>query len=78
MEKQKRGPKSQTLVMVPLSELISKLPANSKVKLSRVWYSGILESLGQDESEPCPFPEAPNQVEEKIHVESLDLTDETE
>lgn len=76
MTTKKRGPKSQTLIMVPLSELVAKLPAGSNVKLSRVWYESIQETLGL--SEPNAFPEAPSQIEEKIHVESLDLTDETE
>ena len=75
----KRGPKSQTLIMVPLSELVSKLPAGSNIKISRVWYESIQETLGL--SEPSPFPEgipttdSGTIIEDKIHVESLDLSE---
>lgn len=75
----KRGPKSQTLIMVPLSELVTKLPAGSKVKISRVWYELLNETLGSSD-EPCPFPEGvfstvDTAPETKIHVESLDLSE---
>lgn len=79
----KRGPKSQTLIMIPLSELVAKLPAGSKVKLSRVWYSEIQETLGLVETpeqdtpiNSIPATDSGTVIEDKILVESLDLTDE--
>ena len=72
----KRGPKSQTLVMVPLSELVVKLPAGSNIKISRVWYDSIQETLGLTAPvyEFMPLA-ADNSPQEQIHVESLDLSD---
>jgi hypothetical protein len=78
MTTQKRGPKSQTLVMVPLSELVSKLPAGSRIKISRVWYELLQETLGSAEAE-TEFIEVENEnTKDQIFVESLDLSDETE
>lgn len=68
----KRGPKTQTLIMVPLSELVSKLPAGSNVKLSRVWYESIQETLGLNKVEQSFETPEP---QDAILVESLDLTD---
>jgi hypothetical protein len=78
MTTQKRGPKSQTLIMVPLSELVSKLPAGSKIKISRVWYELLQETLGSANAE-TEFSEVENEnTKDQIFVESLDLSDETE
>lgn len=76
----KRGPKAQTLVMVPLAELVAKLPASGNVKISRVWYEDLQKTLGfiasvndaATQTVGSPEPEAQNQ----IFVESLDLTEE--
>ena len=76
----KRGPKAQTLVMVPLAELVAKLPASGTVKISRVWYEDLQKTLGfiasvndaATQTVISPEPEAQNQ----IFVESLDLTEE--
>ena len=77
----KRGPKSQTLIMVSLSELVAKLPAGANIKISRVWYSEIQETLGlvvaNENANSAPIiTESGEIVESKIHVESLDLSDE--
>lgn len=74
---QKRGPKAPTLVMIPLSELVAKLPPNANIKLSRVWHEEIQETLGftkvvNDFLQTTS--ESPQQPENKILVEALDLS----
>lgn len=71
----KRGPKAQTLIMVPLSELVSKLPSTGNVKISRVWYEEIQKTLGFIETVNESIQQAV-EPENKILVEALDLTDE--
>jgi len=51
----KRGPKAQTLIMVPLEELVSALPVGAKIKISRVWWQEMQETLGLT---PTDAPEA--------------------
>jgi hypothetical protein len=64
--------------MVPLLELVSKLPAGSKIKISRVWYELLQETLGSANAE-TEFSEVENEnTKDQIFVESLDLSDETE
>jgi hypothetical protein len=77
MEKQKRGPKSQTLIMVPLSELVAKLPAGSNVKISRVWFQELQETLGLSPfSESATVVSATPETPEQISVTTLDLSDD--
>jgi len=79
MEKQKRGPKSQTLIMVPLSELVAKLPAGSNVKISRVWFQELQETLGLSPfSENVTAVSAASEAPEQISVTTLDLSDDQE
>lgn len=65
--------------MVSLSELVAKLPAGANIKISRVWYESIKETLGLVETKEntggTPVTESGEIVESKIHVESLDLSD---
>lgn len=79
MNSQKRGPKAQTLIMVPLSELVSKLPSTGNVKLSRVWYEEIQKTLGFIETVNESVQQAANsdsEPENKILVQSINLDSE--
>lgn len=67
--------------MVSLSELVAKLPAGANIKISRVWYESIKETLGlsKNESPPedgVPVTDSGTVIGDKILVESLDLSDE--
>jgi hypothetical protein len=74
----KRGPKSQTLIMVPLAELIAKLPATSNVKISRVWFQELQETLGLSPFTPesTTAVSAAPETAEQISVTTLDLSDD--
>lgn len=79
MTPQKRGPKSQTLIMVPLSELVSKLPPSANIKISRVWFQELQETLGLSIPETNnTTPVEANQPTEQILVETLDLSGDQE
>lgn len=66
--------------MVSLSELVAKLPAGANIKISRVWYESIKETLGlvktKENTSGTPVTESGTVIEDKILVESLDLSDE--
>jgi hypothetical protein len=74
----KRGPKSQTLIMVPLSELASKLPPSANIKISRVWFQEIQETLGLTKSVNELLTSVQPEPAEQISVTTLDLSDEQE
>jgi len=74
----KRGPKTKTLITIPLSELVKNLPVSGNVKVSRVWYDSVKETLGFS-SETNELPENQQldpEPENKIFVESIDLDSE--
>jgi hypothetical protein len=65
--------------MVPLSELIAKLPASANVKISRAWYELAQETLGVSFSVDHEAVESKqNPPQEQIIVESIDLSEEAE
>jgi hypothetical protein len=72
----KRGPKAQTLIMVPLEELVSALPVGAKIKISRVWWQEMQETLGLTPAEVPEVLSAPQNSQkpesgETIVVETL-------
>lgn len=72
----KRGPKTKTLITIPLSELVKNLPSSGNVKVSRVWYDSVKETLGFSDAANEPTENQDPEPENKIFVESINLDSE--